>query len=103
MVGMSSDGSLGGQIRAFIDARFPAVAVAGLDDDADLYDLGLIDAIGILDIVGYFEDELGLEIHDADLEADNFISLAAMIQLAEAKQTARRARGCSPELPAATA
>ena len=74
------------QIRAFIESRFPLVASANLDDDASLFDSGAIDSLGLLDVVGFFEDELGLDIDDDDMEPENFESIAEMIRFAERKR-----------------
>ncbi|MFY0613045.1 MAG: acyl carrier protein [Hyphomicrobiaceae bacterium] len=74
------------QIRAFIESRFPLVAAANLDDDASLFESGAIDSLGLLDVVGFFEDELGLEIDDDDMEPENFESISEMIRFAESKR-----------------
>lgn len=73
------------QIRAFIESRFPMVVAANIDDHACLIDSGAIDSLGLLDVVGFFEDELGLEIDDDDMEPENFETIAEMIRFAERK------------------
>ncbi|MGI9478324.1 MAG: acyl carrier protein [Hyphomicrobiaceae bacterium] len=74
------------QIRAFVESRFPLVAAANLGDDDSLFESGAIDSLGLLDVVGFLEDELGLEIDDDDMEPENFETIAEMIRFAESKR-----------------
>ena len=74
------------QIRTFIESRFPLVAAAKLDDEASLFDSGAIDSLGLLDVVAFFEEELGFEINDDDMEPENFDSIAEMARFAERKR-----------------
>ncbi len=80
------------QIRTFIKSRFPSLAAARLDDEASLLDSGAIDSIGLLDIVAFFEEELGFEIDDDDMAPENFESIAEMTRFAERKQGTDRRR-----------
>ena len=74
------------QIRSFIESRFPLVAAEGLADDASLFDSGAIDSLGLLDVVGFFEETLDIEIDDEDMEPENFESIAEMTRFAERKR-----------------
>jgi len=74
------------QIRAFIESRFPLVAAEGLADDASLFETGAIDSLGLLDVVGFFEEDLGIEIDDDDMEPENFESIVEMTRFAERKR-----------------
>lgn len=78
--------ALNDQIRGFIKSRFPLVAAEGLADDASLFETGAIDSLGLLDVVGFFEEELGIEIVDEDMEPENFESIARMTKFAERKR-----------------
>ena len=74
------------QIRSFIESRFPLVAAEGLADNASLFDTGAIDSLGLLDVVGFFEENLGIEIDNDDMETENFESIAEMTRFAERKR-----------------
>lgn len=78
--------ALNDQIRVFIESRFPLVAAERLADDASLFETGAIDSLGLLDVVGFFEEELGIEIDDDDMEPENFESIAEMTKFAERKR-----------------
>ncbi|MFT5509980.1 MAG: acyl carrier protein [Hyphomicrobiaceae bacterium] len=78
--------SLNHQIRTFIESRFPLVAAEGLADDASLFETGAIDSLGLLDVVGFFEEDLSIAISDDDMEPENFESITEMTRFAERKR-----------------
>ena len=86
MDGVPFTGGLNQEIRAFIEGRFPLVASNGLGDEDSLLDTGAIDSLGLLDVVGYLEDELGLEIDDEDMSPENFDSIAELTRFVERKR-----------------
>jgi acyl carrier protein len=42
---------------------------------------GVIDSIGLLELVGFLEGEFGIQIDDADLTAENFESVTTIANL----------------------
>jgi acyl carrier protein len=56
----------------------------GLDDD--LLADGVIDSMGVMELVSFIEDELGLPIDDSEIVPENFRSLRALSELAASKQ-----------------
>ncbi len=66
------------KIRAFLLNRFPAAANLDLDQDASLLDSGVVDSLGILDVVAFLEETFGLEVEDDDLNPENFDTLTAL-------------------------
>jgi len=59
-----------------MQARFPlAQRVA---DDAHLLETGIIDSLGILEIVSFVEQEFKISISDEDLVPENFRSIASL-------------------------
>jgi acyl carrier protein len=48
----------------------------GLDDD--LLGSGVIDSLGILQLVAFVEDQFGIQIPDEDVVLENFQSVAAL-------------------------
>jgi acyl carrier protein len=56
-----------------------------LTDDYPLLDSGVIDSLGILEIVQFLEDEYGVEIADDELVPENFATLTAIAKLMESK------------------
>ena len=78
--------ALSEQIRAFIEERFPLVASAGMSTEASLLDSGAIDSLGLLDIVSFLEDDLGVAIDDDDMAPENFDSIAVLTRFVELKR-----------------
>lgn len=56
-------------------------------DDDNLFSAGLLDSLAIHEMVGFLEDEFGLEFSDSDLAVDNFASVSAMVATVERKRT----------------
>ncbi len=56
-------------------------------DDDNLFSAGLLDSLAIHEMVGFLEDEFGLEFSDSDLAVDNFASVTAMVATVERKRT----------------
>ncbi len=52
---------------------------ASLDDDDLFFDVGIIDSTGVLEVVGFIEDEFGLEVADKELIPDNFESVNKLV------------------------
>lgn len=46
-----------------------------LDDDASFLDMGIIDSTGILELVMFLEDELGVTVDDDELIPENLDSV----------------------------
>jgi acyl carrier protein len=65
-------------IRDFIKQRFPLASSKDLTQDLSLLDSGIVDSLGILDLVGFIEEQFGVEAQDDDLVPENFDSIAAL-------------------------
>lgn len=59
---------------------------APLDDGESFLDSGIIDSTGILEVVGFLEDEFGFEVTDEELVPDNFDSIDKLIAYIGKKQ-----------------
>lgn len=60
------------QIRDFVHGRFPLASSSNLDDQTSLLEGGIIDSLGILDLVSYLETEFSIQIDDEDFDPNNF-------------------------------
>lgn len=56
-----------------------------LTDDYALLDKGIIDSLGMLDLVGFLEEDLNIEVLDDDLVPENFANIDAIAQLVKAR------------------
>ncbi len=60
-------------------------AEESLEDDDSFLEKGLIDSTGILELVGFVEDEFGIEVGDEDLIPDNFDSVGKLAVYVQAR------------------
>ena len=73
-------------IRAFIIERLaPATGRTHLDDDEDLIDSGVVDSLGIFQLVAFLEERFGVAIADSDITPDNFGTIARIERLVAAR------------------
>jgi acyl carrier protein len=57
-----------------------------LSDGESFLESGIIDSTGILEVVGFVEDEFGFEVLDEELIPDNFDSVDNLVAYIEKKQ-----------------
>jgi len=73
-------------IRAFIVERLaPATGRTHLDDDEDLIDSGVVDSLGIFQLVAFLEERFGVAIADSEITPDNFGTIARIERLVAAR------------------
>lgn len=73
------------RVREFVLKHFPLARKNGLKQDERWLETGMIDSLGILDLVCFLEEEFGLAISDEDLQPENFQSLKAVVEFAQTK------------------
>ena len=76
------------QIKRFIVQQFPLARQRDLGRDDPLLESGILDSLGVLDVVTFLEDELGLTIADDELLPENFRSIASVAAFVERKRNA---------------
>jgi acyl carrier protein len=74
------------QIRAFVRRRFPLAATAGVKDGDSLLDTGIVDSLGILDLVAFLEKSFGIRVGDEELSPLNFDSIESVARFVAAKR-----------------
>jgi acyl carrier protein len=52
-----------------------------VDDAADLFETGAIDSMGVVELVGFIEERLGVTLDAAQMTAANFRTVAAIVGL----------------------
>jgi acyl carrier protein len=65
-------------IHGFIKQRFPLASSKELTQDLSLLDSGIVDSLGVLDLVGFIEEQFGIEAQDDDLVPENFDSIESL-------------------------
>ena len=63
------------KLRAFIESNFYVPEGDPLPDDGSLLDRGVVDSTGVLELIGYLQDEFGIEVADAEMVPDNLDSI----------------------------
>lgn len=77
------------QIRKYIVENFLFGDEGPLkSDDQSLLDSGIIDSVGVMELVSYLEGDHGLQIQDEDLMPENLDSIADLAAFILRKQAA---------------
>jgi acyl carrier protein len=71
------------KIKAFLAAQFPMTKNIGYDEP--LLKNGLIDSLGILDVVTFIEKEFGFTVADEDMLPENFGSVDRVASFVRSK------------------
>jgi acyl carrier protein len=66
------------RIREFMLQHFPLARKSGLPIGQKFLESGMVDSLGILDLVLFLEQEFGLQVSDEELSPENFDSLEAV-------------------------
>lgn len=81
------DSDVRDRIRRYVEATFlPAHPNLKLRDDDGLLNKGIVDSIGVIELIGFLEVELGLEIGGDDMTEENLGSVAAITRFVIRKQ-----------------
>jgi acyl carrier protein len=63
----------------------PGKSAKDLPTDESILESGILDSAGIFDLVAFLERTFDIRIHDEDIVADNFDSLASITKMVEAR------------------
>ncbi len=78
------------QIKNYIVTKF-AFDRSALNPDDDLLNQGIVDSMGILQLVNYIEENFGIHIDDEEINPDNFRTLKALTDFVSQKKPAPQA------------
>jgi acyl carrier protein len=76
------------QIKRFLAQQFPATKKTGIEDP--LLKNGLIDSLGILDVVAFLEKEFAITITDEELLPENFDSIRNISNFVQQKMNGKQ-------------
>ena len=85
---MQSTQPISDAIRNFVISHFPLARKRGVTDSDLLLETGVLDSLGILDVVQFIETEFGLHIDDDELLPENFQSIQNLSQFVQKKRGA---------------
>ena len=76
-------------IRAFVNEhymyRHPEIT---LTDDLDLLESGIIDSLGVIELVGEVEEHFTVPVADVDVTEENFGSVAGVVRFVSCQRAA---------------
>lgn len=72
------DGAIVAVLETFLRTLSPAAKAAELTPDTPLLSSGVLDSLGILQLMGFLGDELGIEIGEDDFTMENFETIGAL-------------------------
>jgi acyl carrier protein len=78
------ESAVAGRIRSFLNRQFPLIKNVG--DEQALLEGGLIDSLGILDVVSFLEREFNIAVADEELLPENFGTVRDLVQFVITKQ-----------------
>lgn len=72
-------------IRQFIHKQFPVARSRGIGDHDSLLTQGIIDSLGVLEVVTFIESQFQLTVTDDELLSDHFESVSQIAELIRQK------------------
>jgi len=76
------------RIREFVLANFPLARKRGVQDNDPLLEGGILDSMGVLDLVGFIESEFAVQVSDDELIPENFQSIGHVARFVCLKRSA---------------
>lgn len=77
------------RVRAFILDKFPLAKKRGIGSGDPLLEGGIVDSLGILDLVAFLEEDFGIQVSDDELVPENFQTIDCLVAFAQKKSPAR--------------
>jgi acyl carrier protein len=85
-VKMADPGTISTSIERFILQKFPAAKKQKVTEQVPLLQSGIVDSLGVLDIVGYLEQTFSIRVADEELSPENFATIRSLATFVEKKQ-----------------
>ena len=70
-------------IRQFVVQKFPLARRRAVGDGDNLLESGIIDSLGVLELVTFLQSEFSLQVEDDELTPENFQSIHSIAQFVE--------------------
>lgn len=74
------------KIGAFLVERYPAARLRPITSTERLLENGILDSLGILDLVAYLEGEFAITVNDEELLPEHFETLERLTAFVERKR-----------------
>ena len=89
---MTEVNSVSERVRAFILERFPLARKRGLKDNDQLLESGILDSLGVLDVVNFVEQEFAITVSDEELVPEYFQTIECLAAFVKQKAILRPER-----------
>jgi len=73
------------QVRQFILEKFPLARKQQLKDSDALLESGILDSLGVLDLVAFIEKEFCISVADEELVPENFQTIDRLVAFIQGK------------------
>lgn len=78
------------QIRDFVLEKFPLARRQHLKDSDALLETGILDSLGVLDVVTFLEEKFSITVADDELVPENFQSIETLSAFVKRKSETRQ-------------
>ena len=82
---LQSQAAIEGEIRTFLSENFPLSASGTVEADQSLVESGVIDSLGVLELVEFLDERYGLQIAEEELVPENLDSIARIVRFVSSK------------------
>jgi len=82
---MSNRDDIATKLREFIHAQFPLARQRQIQDDTSLIERGIVDSLGVLDIVTFVETNFSIVLADDEMLGENFDSIDSLATFVQEK------------------
>lgn len=82
---MEDKDAVSNKIRAFITKTFPAARKRNIDDSVLLLANGIVDSLGMLQVLAFLEQTFGIKVVDEELTPANFANVKNLAAFVETK------------------
>lgn len=82
---MSEVQTISNQVRDFILKKFPLARKRGVKESDLLLESGVLDSMGVLELVHFIEQEFKVQVSDEELVPENFQSIDGLVSFLRSK------------------
>jgi acyl carrier protein len=75
------------QVRAFITSNFYVADPAALKDSESLLDRGIIDSTGVMEVIGFLEENFSITVDDSEMLPENLDSIDRIANFVSRKKS----------------
>lgn len=73
------------KIMAFIMRHYPLARKKKVDENTQLLEIGVIDSLGVIDLITFIEDAFLISVSDSEITSDNFRTVRELSAFVQSK------------------